>query len=75
VPFARPGGTLWRMMEEFDTGDPVNDALPGNFIERIVDAYIATGKGRQGEVGEARALLVDAADILPFGIDWLEAAV
>ena len=72
TPFATPSGTTWRIIEEFDTGDPVVDSLPEDFIEQIVTAYIATGKGRQGQVGNAPSLLVDAADILPFGVAWLE---
>jgi aminoglycoside 3-N-acetyltransferase len=75
VPFATPAGVVWRWVEEFDTADPVTDMLPEDFIERIVDAYVATGKGRRGKVGDAPSLLVDAADILPFGVAWLEAAV
>jgi aminoglycoside 3-N-acetyltransferase len=75
TPFATPEGTMWRIIEEFDTGDPVVDSLPEDFIEQIVTAYVATGKGRQGQVGDAPSLLVDAADILPFGVAWLEAAV
>lgn len=75
APFATPAGTEWRWIEEFDTSDPVSEALPENFIEQIVDAYVAAGRGRPGKVGNAPALLVAAADILPFGIAWLEAAV
>ena len=72
VPFAAAAGVEWRMIEEYDTADPVVDALPEDFIERIVEAYLATGAGRQGGVGEAPSILVEAADILPFGIAWME---
>jgi aminoglycoside 3-N-acetyltransferase len=72
TPFKTPQGTVWRMIEEFDTSEPVVDALPENFIEHIVTAYLGTGKGAQGRVGKAHSVLVDAADILQFGIAWLE---
>jgi aminoglycoside 3-N-acetyltransferase len=72
VPFAAASGVEWRVIEEYDTCDPVVDVLPENFIERIVEAYLATGAGRRGEVGEAPSVLVEAADILPFGVAWLE---
>jgi aminoglycoside 3-N-acetyltransferase len=74
VPFAAPDGIAWRMIEEFDTSAPCIPALPDDFIARIVGAYLATGAGRQGKVGQASAVLVEAAGILPFAIDWLERA-
>ncbi|MGQ3046384.1 MAG: aminoglycoside 3-N-acetyltransferase [Niveispirillum sp.] len=73
IPFARPdGGIDWCWMEEFDTSEPVSDRLPENFIEQIVTDYLATGAGRRDMVGAAPSILVDAADILPFAIKWLE---
>ncbi len=72
TPFAGPDGVEWRWIEEFDTADPVVEALPGDFIERIVTDYLETGAGRQAPVGQAASVLVEAADILPFGIAWME---
>jgi aminoglycoside 3-N-acetyltransferase len=72
VPFATPGGMAWRMIEEFNTSEPCIPALPDNFIEQIVTAYLATGAGRQGKVGEADSVLVEAAEIVPFAITWME---
>jgi aminoglycoside 3-N-acetyltransferase len=60
------------MIEEFDTSDPCVPALPDNFIERIVTAYLATGAGRQGKVGQADSVLVEAAEIVPFAVGWME---
>jgi aminoglycoside 3-N-acetyltransferase len=65
-------GIEWRMIDEFDTAEPVVEALPQNFIEHIVTAYLGTGQGAQGRVGNAHSVLVDAADIVSFGIAWLE---
>ena len=75
VPLAGPNGTLWPMMEEFETGDPVHEGLPDDYIERIVTAFVAGGGGRQGPVGLAPSLLVDASPMLAFAIEWLEAWV
>ncbi len=72
VPFATPQGTVWRMIEEFDTSNPCVPGLPQNFIERIVTDYLATGAGRQGKVGQAPSVLVEAADIVPFAVAWME---
>jgi aminoglycoside 3-N-acetyltransferase len=50
----------------------VLEGLPENYIEQIVTAYVASGAGRQGNIGLAPSLLVDARPILAFAIDWLE---
>lgn len=73
VPFAAPEGTTWRMIEEYDTGDPVVDWLPENIFEQIVKAFLGERRGQQGQIGDAPSVLVAASDILPFGIAWLEA--
>ncbi|MFM9828308.1 MAG: aminoglycoside 3-N-acetyltransferase [Sphingomonas sp.] len=72
VPFATPSGTRWQFIEEFETGDPVHEALPENYIERIVTAYVGSGGGNQGLIGRAPSLLVDARPMLAFAVDWLE---
>jgi aminoglycoside 3-N-acetyltransferase len=73
VPFAGRDGTIWRFVEEFDTTEPVVEGLPEDYIERIVSAYVETGAGRQGRIGAAPALLVDARPMLAFAVGWLEA--
>jgi aminoglycoside 3-N-acetyltransferase len=72
VPIAAAGGTVWRMIEEYDTGDPVVDWLPENVFEQIVEAILASGHGRRGLVGRAESVLVEAAEIVPFAVKWLE---
>jgi aminoglycoside 3-N-acetyltransferase len=73
VPFRVDGRTVWRWIAEYDTSEPVSDKLPETFIEQIVMAYEAGGGGRRGRVGDAACLLVEAADILPFAVAWIEA--
>lgn len=73
VPFATPEGTVWRMVEEFDTGSPVVDGLNEDYFADIVDQFLATGQGMVGRVGMAEALLLPAPAIVRFAVDWLEA--
>ena len=73
VPFRRDGHTEWRWIAEYDTSEPVSERLPETFIENIVIAYETGGGGRRGLVGDASCLLVEAADILPFAVAWIEA--
>ena len=61
------------MVEEFDTAQPVVAGQPEQFIGTIVADFLAAGEGRQGPVGEAASVLVDAAAINAFAVRWLEA--
>lgn len=72
VPFAAGAETAWRIMEVFDTTEPVTEGLPENYIEQIVTAYEASGCDREGTIGFAPSLLVDARPMLAFAIEWLE---
>jgi aminoglycoside 3-N-acetyltransferase len=72
VPLSRPGGVEWRLIEEFDTSDPVVPGLDEDYFGTIVRAFLASGRGRQGSVGEAPSVLVDAAPICTFATAWLE---
>jgi len=67
-PFLRDGRTVWLSIEDFDTGDP-HDTYT---FEEIVAAYLALGRGRRGRVGDADAVLLDAADLTTFAVAWLE---
>jgi len=72
VPFATRGGVEWRMVEEFDTADPFVDGLDDDYFATIVTEFLAGGHGAQGPVGEAPSVLVDAAPITAFAVNWLE---
>ncbi|MBL8177601.1 MAG: aminoglycoside 3-N-acetyltransferase [Bryobacterales bacterium] len=67
-------GPGWVDFEEFDTGDPVHDALPGNCFERIAMDFLAEGKGRQGMIGGAESYLFEARELVPFAVRWIERA-
>lgn len=72
VPFATASGTQWRMVEEFETAEPIVEGLADDYFATIVTGFLATGRGVQGLVGEAPSTLVEAAAITPFAVDWLE---
>ena len=65
-------GPGWVCFEEFDTRDPVNDALPSNCFELIAMDYLAAGYGKKDTVGSAPSVLLDGPDIVQFGIRWIE---
>jgi aminoglycoside 3-N-acetyltransferase len=72
VPFATETGADWRMIEEFDTGDPVVAGLDDDYFATIVGEFLASGQGQRGQIGSAASVLVDAAAITRFAVAWLE---
>lgn len=72
VPRLINGKTEWQMMEEFDTTDPVVDGLDENYFATIVEEFLANGHGNTGTIGSASSILVPAAEIVPFAVQWLE---
>jgi len=72
VPFATPEGVHWRMIEEFETGEPVVPGLPDDYFATVVQAFLAAGSGAQGLIGEAPSVLVPADRICRFAVEWLE---
>jgi aminoglycoside 3-N-acetyltransferase len=72
VPFATPDGVDWRMVEEFETSQPVVEGLAEDYFADVVQDFLATGRGVQGPVGDAPSLLVDGAEMCAFAVEWLE---
>lgn len=73
TPLQRPDGSvLWRWIEEFNTGEPIVAGLDEDYFATVVEAFLATGKGRCGKVGAAPSVLVPAPEMVRFGVDWLE---
>lgn len=65
-----PPGPQWVWFEEFDTADPVHDALPLNAFERIVQDF---GGKIRGPVGNAQdTYLIDGTELVRFGVEWIE---
>lgn len=71
TPILVEGKTVWRWFEEFDTSHSP-DGLPEDYFAGIVEAFLATGRGKRGRVGEASSVLVPADEMVTFGVDWLE---
>ena len=72
APILVDGQTVWRWFEEFDTSRPVVEGLADDYFAAIVTAYLASGEGRRGLVGDAEAVLVSARPMLDFAVQWLE---
>jgi len=72
APMLVDGATVWRQFEEFDTSDPVVEGLADDYFATIVEAFLATGKGRRGTIGAAPSVLVEAKPIVAFAVAWLE---
>jgi aminoglycoside N3'-acetyltransferase len=43
-----------------------------DYFARILRAYLALGRHREGLIGKAPSELIDAADIVAFGARWME---
>lgn len=71
APILADGRTEWRWFEEFDTSNPP-DGLPDDYFATIVTAFLATGAGRVGRVGNAETVLVPARPMVEFAVRWLE---
>jgi aminoglycoside 3-N-acetyltransferase len=72
TPFRVEGGTEWRMIQEFDTSDPVVDGLNEDYFSGIVEEFLSQGRGSKGTIGSAPSVLVPAAAIVAFAVQWLE---
>ena len=75
VPLLIAGNVEWRMIEEFDTSDPIVPGLADDFFGAVVREFLACRQGRQGSIGRAPSVLVDAAAICAFAVAWLERRV
>jgi aminoglycoside 3-N-acetyltransferase/aminoglycoside 3-N-acetyltransferase-2 len=69
----RGGGTVWRRVEDFDSNG-ILDVYAGegpDAVERIGRDFLAAGRHREGQVGRTLAQLIDARELVAFGVDWL----
>ena len=63
---------VWRRFEEYDTSDPIVEGLDEDYFATVVGAFLDQGLGVRGKIGDASSVLVNAADIVAFGVRWLE---
>lgn len=72
TPILVEGETVWRQFEEFDTSNPIVASLPDDYFALVVEDFLATGRGVRGRVGLAPCVLVPAAEVVAFAVNWLE---
>ncbi len=72
MPVLREGKRAWLDLEEFDTSKGIADWEGGDYFPVIAPEFLASGKGRAGKVGGARCYLFDAAELVEFGVSWME---
>jgi aminoglycoside 3-N-acetyltransferase len=72
MPIVRDGQRVWIDIEEFDTTNGIADFGTSDYFLAIGQAYLAAGKGRSVQIGNAPSFLFDADDIKQFGITWME---
>jgi aminoglycoside N3'-acetyltransferase len=64
-------GPELRVVECLDDNDGIVDHPGEDYFAVILRAYLTTGKAVQGVVGRARSELIDAADVVEFGMAWM----
>ncbi|MCB8822806.1 aminoglycoside 3-N-acetyltransferase [Microvirga rosea] len=76
MPILGPNGeTAWERAEDFDSNGILDCfAIDGamDAVETIARAYVALGRHREGQVANAHCYLLDAQDIVSFGVSYLE---
>ena len=60
-----------RVVETWDDEDGIVEYPGEDYFAQILRAYLATGRGSRGLVGSASSELIDAGDIVAFGVSWM----
>jgi aminoglycoside N3'-acetyltransferase len=66
------GGSAIRLVECLDDETGIVDYPGEDYFADLLDDYLATGRARSGTVGGAVAELLDAADLMAFGVRWMD---
>lgn len=74
---ARDGARVWRRFRDIDSENGAFDYSPvvpdeQDPFDAIVRDMLAAGTGRSGAVGAADSHLFEAADVVEFGVAWME---
>ncbi|WP_299364225.1 aminoglycoside 3-N-acetyltransferase [uncultured Paracoccus sp.] len=75
MPILEDGRKVWRRTEEFDSNGILDGfAVEGEMdaVETIARLYVSEGHGIKGRIGGAQCHLLQAADIVDYGVRWLE---
>jgi aminoglycoside N3'-acetyltransferase len=62
-----------RVIDCLDDEHGIVDWPGEDYFATILRDYLATGRARQGRVGEAQSELIEAGDLVRFGADWMSA--
>ncbi len=65
-------GTEVRIVHCLDDEHGIVDLDGVDYFTRILQAYLATGAAPTGTIGSAPAELLEARDLVPFGVRWME---
>lgn len=71
APILQNGQLTWVEIEEFDTSKGIVN-WNEDYFARIIQEYLASGKGNSGRVGAAQSRLFDAADLRRYATEWME---
>lgn len=66
------GRPVIRTVECLDDSEGIVAWEGEDYFALILRAYLAEGRGQRGTVGRARSELLDARDLLDFGVKWME---
>lgn len=62
-----------RVVECLDDNAGIVDHPGEDYFGVIVGEYLATGRAKEGMVGRARSELLEAPDVVAFGVEWMTA--
>lgn len=70
---ATPDGPRIRTVSCLDDDEDGIVDYPGeDYFEDLLRDYLATGRARSGTVGGAQSELIEAGDVVAFGVGWME---
>ena len=72
APLMRDGERVWVEVEELSSDAGIADYPGEEYFRPLMEAYLATGRGRQGLVGAGESYFFDAPDLVAFAARWME---
>jgi len=74
-PVFEGGERVWRTLSDIDTSEgalPYERITGEDYIGHIARSALADGVGRSGPVGEGKAYLFEARDLVAYAVRWIE---
>jgi aminoglycoside 3-N-acetyltransferase len=72
VRVSGPHGPEVRTVDCLDDEFGIVDHPEGDYFGLLLRDYLAQGRARTGRVGNAESELLEGADLLPFGVQWMQ---